>query len=993
MKKIISIILAIVVMLSLCEAVFAVDALENGICFTWAWGANKIDTDNSVTVVSWSGGSNSSFRSGFIVYDLPENFKYTTEKSEVILSFAINGATLNNGTGQAPTAAVVMVDGDKVKKAYEMKSGSNATSLLKDAKTNGVVLGNYKIGKYPRTSRIKNANVNEFFEKNPGVKSIGFYVTNLSSDGYSGTVDGIASAMTDFEVNFTYYGNYKNVRVDMVDDKGNVLASEVKRGSCQTLIDVPEKIEKDGIIWVRDEKSYRFEEDVDVITVVYEDDKKDHEKYVAVIEEIVTKRAGNPLSEKLELPTEYCADDGFVIEIEWFSSDESVITPDGTVYCGTEVQTARIYAKMKLGKYTYANTEEITVTVLPIDENETDESLVYLNGFDDETDKRGSFCGEKTAIDITMPSEYTISVFVRVDDLEAGGEIFDLGGIKCEIENGSVFGKKITEGKWYHIALTSSAVYIDGEKVCDNELEIKSEACNFGGYWGKADNLKIFEKAFSKSVVDNLREEKYNSPTTETVSARVVKGLDSVIVRVASNGYEGDCTVLVMSEKDGVTHSAYEKKTIEDGVCVFSVTVPNMGGELCEDNTKILIWDSVTTINPLGEKSSADKKYDFGFDYDNPDGHMLQNTFTLKDVTRDLYLTYNSLSQRTDGAYWIAEYVNGVNKEGYYTLKNKDGRNFEGNFVFERVENNVYKIRNADSGEYVNCGGCEKWELSICEYADAARIFASEGFFLLSEEKREALYGATGQAMYQSRARYGRLCETISNGYFEADAQAQKQMLEEVMEYYPSYQINGAVNAITTGCEARYTLSEIKAASYKDMDNATRSGYTAKVVYEYVEGNVEVEIYARSKNVVKNIAKGFCYMPYQFIKPLTRVTDYYATNNQFKAETGEIFIETNYEVSSENVAVTGAHELGHLIDFALFRLSVGDYRTARDNECAVSGYAETALGEDFAEFCQAVISSYGNKEKLRQLKKMFPGRYAALCEGMCSYYGKCILAD
>ena len=219
MKKVISLLLIFVMLFAFCPSGLAIESLSDPIIFTWAWGANKIDTDNSVTVVSWSGGSNASFRSSFIVYDLPEGFTYESVKSEVIASFAINSATLNNGTTQAPTAAIVMVDGDKVK---HLKSGANATKLLTDAKNNGVLLGTYKIGKYPRTSRIKNANINAFFEKHPDVKSIGFYVTNLALDGYSGTVNGIASGMTDFEVNFTAYNNYANATVNMVDDCGNV---------------------------------------------------------------------------------------------------------------------------------------------------------------------------------------------------------------------------------------------------------------------------------------------------------------------------------------------------------------------------------------------------------------------------------------------------------------------------------------------------------------------------------------------------------------------------------------------------------------------------------------------------------------------------------------------------------------------------------------------------------------------------------------------------
>lgn len=993
MKKIISVILTIALMLSFCSEALAVDTLENGICFTWAWGANKIETDSQMTVVSWSGGANSSYRSGFIVYDLPTGFTYKGEESEVILSFAINKATLNNGETQAPTAAVVMVDGDKVKEAYGLKSGANATKLLNEAKKNGVLLGNYKIGKYPRTSRIKNACVNEFFEKNPNVTSIGFYVTNLASDGYSGTVEGIASAMSQFEVNFNYYENYKNVTVNMLDDKGTLLKSEEKRGRIGEVIEIPEKIEKDGVIWVRDDKDYRFEENTDELEITYKDDRGNREKYVEIIEEIVFEKVKNPVNERIDLPTEYEADDGFVIEIEWISDNENVLSDDGNVFCGTSVQTAQLCGKMKIGKYTYVQTKSFTVTVLPLDENETDKNLVYEQNFDSEEDKRGSFCGEESALMLALPEEYTMSLFVRVDDLNDGGEIFSVGDMKCEIENGCVFGKKITEGRWYHIAITNSAIYIDGEKICDNDFIVKSDEIIVGGFCGKADNLKIFEKAFSQSVVKALSEEEYDSPKLEIVSSSVIEGLDSVIVRVASKGFSGECTVLAKSEKDNVTKSARTTKEIEGDVTVFSVNVPNMGGELSESNTTILLWDNLTGMKPLGEKTNADRKYDFGFEKEHPDSHMLSNTFTLKDNERKLYLTMDGVSQRTEEAKWRAEFVNGVNREGYYTLINENGKKLDGNFVFEYVENNVYKIKNADTGEYITRGVSDEWTMEICSYSDLTKVFSSEGFFLLDEKTRESIYSVTGQPLWQSLMRREKLSEIISGGYFDLDGEAQKEKLEEIISYCPSYQINGSVNKQTTGVEVRYTLSDITKTSYKDRENNSKNGYGASVQYFYDEGEVDVEIYARSQSVVKNIAKGLSFMPYQFIKPLEKVTDYYATNNQFKAETGEIFIETNYEVSSENVAVTGAHELGHLIDFALFRLSVGDYKIARDGECALSGYGQTALGEDFAEFCQAVISSYGDREKLRCLKAMYKGRFEALCDGMCSYYGECILKE
>lgn len=986
MKKVISLLLVFVMMCAMCPTILAVESLSDPLVFTWAWGANKIEVDNSLTVVSWSGGSNASYRSGFIVYDLPEGFTYESVKSEVIASFAINSATLNNGTNQAPTAAIVMVDGDMVKEAYNLKSGANATKLLTDAKNNGVLLGTYKIGKYPRTSRIKNANINAFFEEHPDVKSIGFYVTNLASDGYSGVANGIASAMTDFEVNFTAYQNYANATVNMVDDSGNVLDTLNIRDEIGAVISIPEKIEKDGTIWVRDnEDSYYLSEDTDTITVTYHDDKGNREIYVAVIENMASELLKNPVSDKIQLPTEYVAEDGFVIDIEWYSSDESIVSNDGTVYQGTAEQTAQIYAKVWIGDYTSVETKKFTVTVAPLADSETDESLIYSQNFFANEDKRGSFTGEKAALEVSVTDEFTISAHVRIDDLSKGGTIFNISGVECDVDN-DLFS--FNEGQWYHIAMTNSALYIDGEKVCDITSIVTAEDSFIGAYWGKMDNFYVYEKAFSRSVIDSLCKEEYDSPEIEIVSAYAIEGLDSVLVRVASKGYAGKALVAAFSDMDAVRHSGYAQKEVVNGVNVFTLNVPNMGGGLTKDNTTVLLWSGIDTMTPLCEKKAVDRKYDFGFDYTHPDNHMLSNTFTLMDKDTSLYLTSEGLSQRTDKGKWTGC----ISKEGYYYLSNENGNTINGNFTFEQVEGNIYKIKNADTNTYVTYGGNDEWMLNIVSYNDVSKAFASEGFFLLTENEREQLYGVTGQALNESVARRERLEEIIAEGYFDLDKESQAEKLKAIIAYHPAYQINRAVNKNATGVEVTYSLSDIVWTNYNDIDGYSKSGYTATATYAYDEGNIEVEIFARSQNVVKNIAKGFSFMPYQFIKPLKTVVDYNQSNNQFKAEAGgTVYIETNYEVSSENVAITGAHELGHLVDFAGGRISVGDYKAAREVEGSVSGYADTALGEDFAEFCQFIISVSGDREKLRQLRAMYPGRFDAVCKGMCEMYGKCYL--
>lgn len=986
MKRALALFMAFIMIIWICPVdVRASEKLSEQIIFTWAWNANKIEKDGEVTVVSWSGGNNASYRSSFVVCDLPEDFTYESVKSEVIASFAINSATLNNGTNGAPTAAIVMVDGDKVKEAYSLKSGATAAALLTEAKNGGVFLGNYKIGKYPRTSRIKNANINAFFEKHPDVESIGFYITNLQSDGYGGMVDGIASAMTEIDVDFEASNNYTNATLKMVDSEGNLLDSSEIRGETGTVVNIPHTLNKDGDIWVRDDGGNIYLSDTTPeIIVTYHLDKADREKYVSVIEDIVWEMVKSPVKDKLDLPKEYIADDGFIIKIEWVSSDENVVAGDGTVYQGVTAQSAQLYAVVWIGDYTSIETKRFTVTVTPLNQSETDEALIFAENFNDEIEMRGSFTGESLPIDVQIENEFTISAFVRIDDVSKGGIIFDINGVKLEAAD--MNGCK--EGQWYHVAVTDTALYIDGEKNCDITTEKDSEESHIGAYTGKMDNLYVYNKAFSQSVIKELSKEEYDSPKLEVVNAFVIEGMDAVLIRASSHGYSKEAVAVVTAEVDSVSYSGYCENVICEGVNVFSVTVPNMGGGLTKENISILLWDGISTMTPVCDKTEATGNYTFGFDYAQPDNHLLSNTFTLMDTERNLYLTGEGLSQRRNKGLWTGK----IKDEGYYYLENEDGDIIDGKLTFEQVDSNVYRIKNNDTGEYISYSGNDEWTLNITEYNDVSRAFVSEGFFLLTSEERNSIYNVTGQTLTQSSLRREKLCEIINDGYFDLDGEEQAEALRGIITYSPAYQVNRVVNEFTTGIEAEYSLSSITWTNYTDIDGYSKSGYTAKATYAYAEGDVEIEIFARSQNVVRNIAKGFSYMPYQFIKPLKKVVDYNQSNNQFKAEVGgSIYIETNYEVSSENVAITGAHELGHLIDFAANRMSIGDYKGAREVECSVSGYADTALGEDFAEFCQFVISCSGDEEKLRQLEGMYPGRFKALCEGMCEMYGECYL--
>lgn len=224
MKRFISALLACVMLV----AVFPVIAFaEDSLIFTWAWDKSVVDVDGAATVVSWSGGTNKSYRSAFAVFDMPERFVYNKDTTSVKASFTINSAKLNNGTNQAPTAAVVIVDGDSIKKAYTLNN-STGGSMLETAKDNGIFKGTYKINSTTPTGNALTFDITDYFDKYSNAKSVGIYLTNIKSDGFN-CADGIASEIKDVELDVSV-SNAHNILIAK-DTAGNILERIVVKGN------------------------------------------------------------------------------------------------------------------------------------------------------------------------------------------------------------------------------------------------------------------------------------------------------------------------------------------------------------------------------------------------------------------------------------------------------------------------------------------------------------------------------------------------------------------------------------------------------------------------------------------------------------------------------------------------------------------------------------------------------------------------------------------
>lgn len=274
MKKVISALLAFVMLMAFIPVIAF--AGNSNLIFTWAWNANVVDVDDSATVVSWSGGTNKSDRSAFAVFDMPSGFSYNKNTTSVNVKFTINSAKLNNGTNQAPTAAVVIVDGDSVKSAYALNN-STGGNMLKTAKTNGIFKGTYKINSTTPTANAMTMDITDYFDKYPSAKSVGIYLTNVSSDGFT-CADGIASAMSDMTLDVTVSNAYNTLTAK--DTKGNIIDTITVKGaegaSFKTADYLGATYIADGVTYVATSEipeSFTTSANPTPVTVTYEEEK------------------------------------------------------------------------------------------------------------------------------------------------------------------------------------------------------------------------------------------------------------------------------------------------------------------------------------------------------------------------------------------------------------------------------------------------------------------------------------------------------------------------------------------------------------------------------------------------------------------------------------------------------------------------------------------------------------------------------------------------
>jgi len=236
--------------------------------FTWAWDKHVAEKTDKADVVSWQGGEKQSYRSSFVVFDLPEDFTYDPDFDTINANFAINNATLPNGAGQAPTACVMLVCGDLVKEATSTLPTDVANPSISEALLNiiqdGIYIGSYKIDSEKPSGNLISFDLTQYLAKYEGVQSIGFYLTNLERDNYGASAAGIATNMSSFSLTYEKISSDSVLKINLVDEDGNLLKRITHKGNAGDTVDltslVSEKISaKNNIYKIGDNNPASFE--------------------------------------------------------------------------------------------------------------------------------------------------------------------------------------------------------------------------------------------------------------------------------------------------------------------------------------------------------------------------------------------------------------------------------------------------------------------------------------------------------------------------------------------------------------------------------------------------------------------------------------------------------------------------------------------------------------------------------------------------------------
>ncbi|NFB04655.1 hypothetical protein [Weissella paramesenteroides] len=143
-----------------------------------------------------------------------------------------------------------------------------------------------------------------------------------------------------------------------------------------------------------------------------------------------------------------------------------------------------------------------------------------------------------------------------------------------------------------------------------------------------------------------------------------------------------------------------------------------------------------------------------------------------------------------------------------------------------------------------------------------------------------------------------------------------------------------------------------------------------------------INVYTTQADEAEQVAKAYAVIPYEFRQYITNIFQTNNSANTFNTGKDMMAIRMNFLPKNGQIAMTGAHELGHSLSFN--DANSDDYShtqawtdAVKADADAVSDYGSSNNDEGFAEFTQLVISSLSNPYDIQAIQTMYPHRWAA----------------
>lgn len=410
--------------------------------------------------------------------------------------------------------------------------------------------------------------------------------------------------------------------------------------------------------------------------------------------------------------------------------------------------------------------------------------------------------------------------------------------------------------------------------------------------------------------------------------------------------------------------------------------------------------------------------------------HLLASNFYLKNYQSNQYLSDQSGSPAiTDKpasgsqSLWTGNYMT----SGHYQLTNENSQklltsgagnaiNFSDTSTDKSITNNqwelqsvpasnvagkknIYLIKNKDTGQYLaqdndkthvvsstSHGKSAYWELDPQTMDKVSQVFTTDGFKSLTSDEQTGLFNYTSAASSRSAHMRGVLKGVATDEFFNESVSDQAAALRKVLDNGGSPQVNRGVNAESTGYETTYKLSKSTATTYSEYskDGNVKGYRTAVTLNNSITEQPQqvINVYTTEASQAKEIAKAYAVIPYEFRQYITNVFQTNNDRNTFNTGKDMMAIRMNFLPKNGQIAMTGAHELGHSLTFN--DPNSDDYSHTQEwtdavkaDAAAVSDYGSSNEDEGFAEFTQLVISSLGNSHDMQAIQTMYPHRWAA----------------